>query len=690
MKRSHLLFLAAASAAILFPCAVDDSPRFVPHFHPEQVNSRFLQGQLGLLGPTLSDRYLVIAWRYLSGHPLTPEEQAALAKPHTDRLDPAMVQWEQTAHPKMLIVMKVSRVAQNAFYLNCLPDAFATANATLADRRKTYGSDALVQGWLAAQNQVFNNCYNRAPDYPSEPDASLPPLAREDRVYQIAAAHFYAEDFDGARQRFEAISKDAASPWRATAGYMMARVLLREETLLKRTALAPELHARLLQVASDPNAGRFQNAARQLTGYADSFTEPQAVAASIAKQVSGPDFSAAVDLAAYALTAERFKTAVAAPDAPEPFNWVESMDNARPGYALQQWKGARSELWLVPAILTADGKSPDAPALIEAAKAVSAASPAWATVTHSAVRLMIESGQEPAARDMLDRLLSGPPRELVSVDNAFRAQRMSVATSFDDFLRWAARKPIGMVDEGYEPSDAPVDQSPVLGDDSLAVINRLPLARLVTAAESNRLPAWSAADIALIGFARALALRDDETAARLEPILLNARPKWAADLSAWLNATGDAKRFAADVLIERHAELRIELFSEFRTLPYVEPGDDQWWCAPRAADDEKPNPLETRILTEAEREAAARQRKALIDDGPAQAVIAPSVMAWAAAHPDDARVPESLYRLVRMTRYGCRGIPEINGPISKAAFDLLHGKYPDNTYTKQTPYWYKD
>jgi hypothetical protein len=62
-------------------------------------------------------------------------------------------------------------------------------------------------------------------------------------------------------------------------------------------------------------------------------------------------------------------------------------------------------------------------------------------------------------------------------------------------------------------------------------------------------------------------------------------------------------------------------------------------------------------------------------------------MSWSMAHPEDPRVPESLYRLVRVTRYSCRGVAT-NGAISKAAFDLLHKRYPASDWTGQTSYWF--
>jgi hypothetical protein len=64
-----------------------------------------------------------------------------------------------------------------------------------------------------------------------------------------------------------------------------------------------------------------------------------------------------------------------------------------------------------------------------------------------------------------------------------------------------------------------------------------------------------------------------------------------------------------------------------------------------------------------------------------------AAIAWAKAHPEDPRVPESLHLAVRATRYGA-GTDKESSRYSKEAFDLLHKKYPDSPWTKQTKYWY--
>jgi hypothetical protein len=59
------------------------------------------------------------------------------------------------------------------------------------------------------------------------------------------------------------------------------------------------------------------------------------------------------------------------------------------------------------------------------------------------------------------------------------------------------------------------------------------------------------------------------------------------------------------------------------------------------------------------------------------------VLAFAGAHPTDPRSPEALYWLVHITRYG-----HSHDHVSHKAFDILHKRYPNTTWAKQTKYYY--
>src|SRR4029077_19627963 len=84
------------------------------------------------------------------------------------------------------------------FYSNCLDGAFASATDTLNQRIATWGAASpQLAEWLRGQDQVFQNC---------EAGATIPaaaPNIAPDREYQIAAAEFYAEQYDKAEVAFD-------------------------------------------------------------------------------------------------------------------------------------------------------------------------------------------------------------------------------------------------------------------------------------------------------------------------------------------------------------------------------------------------------------------------------------------------------------------------------------------------------
>ncbi len=82
-------------------------------------------------------------------------------------------------------------------YVNCLDDAFR--NSTLAKRSAIWGAgSANLKRWAEGQDQVFANCDGERtmPLRVSSED----PLVVADRQYQMAAAAFYAGDWDLARR----------------------------------------------------------------------------------------------------------------------------------------------------------------------------------------------------------------------------------------------------------------------------------------------------------------------------------------------------------------------------------------------------------------------------------------------------------------------------------------------------------
>ncbi|PYS74027.1 MAG: hypothetical protein DMF69_03210 [Acidobacteria bacterium] len=94
------------------------------------------------------------------------------------------------------------------------------------------------------------------------------------------------------------------------------------------------------------------------------------------------------------------------------------------------------------------------------------------------------------------------------------------------------------------------------------------------------------------------------------------------------------------------------------------------------------------FLNEAQRAAASKEWASLKAIGPIPNYLSRQVIQWATKNPADPRVPEALHLAVNSTRFGCTN--KETGRSSKAAFDLLHQKYPTSSWAKKTKYWFKE
>ena len=138
-------------------------------------------------------------------------------------------------------------------YRNCLDDAFDTARRTLEQRARLWGSNSpLLRDWIAAQDQVFSNCSGKDAAIPDAPTKEMDPLLAADREYQIAAANFYAGEWQKARDGFERVAQNTASPWRKLGAYLVARTFLREGMVESKVEPLREAERRLQAIARDP------------------------------------------------------------------------------------------------------------------------------------------------------------------------------------------------------------------------------------------------------------------------------------------------------------------------------------------------------------------------------------------------------------------------------------------------------
>jgi hypothetical protein len=721
--------------------------------HPDLPLAKFAAGELGVLQPTYARSYLVVAYRYFAGAPLDSAEQKAVAAVWDERLaqswEAASDAWQKTwldarakvtnaARPDISIFRSIEKKDLYLNYLNCSADSFKNAAATLNRLIEKYGATSdEAKDWVATQDQVFANCEKeQLAIAPAAPAAS--PMIRANRVYQIAAAYFYAGNFDQAETQFNAIAADAASPWRALAPYLVARTLIRKATLsggrneADRATLA-RAEAQLRRVLADKNESALHPSARGLLNFVRLRLAPEErlkeLTAGLLKKNAGAAFKQ--DVIDYTRLLDRLvgdddegsdnkKTFAQLPAVlhnDDLSDWAltfQVQDADALEHALQKWEKTAATPWLVAALTKISATHPKAAALVEAAARIRPSSPAFASVSYHTLRLSIEAGRNDAARRQLDALLAANAQALPpSAFNQFMSLRMKVAASLDEFLKYAQRVPSGFTydEDGRElPADRTDDyEKPKKtarnklswDDDATRVLNEaMPLAVLKEAAMNTTLPAHLRRELALAVWVRAALLDDDAMATELAPAVAALAPELKELLNAYVAAADKpAKKFAAIYLILKYPGARPSVDAGTgRTveLDKIDDFRDNWWCEygrtvnpdnPTGKPVVKSSMSGPAFVTAAQKTAASAEWKRLAALGTAPNYLCAQAVKWATVKPDDPRAPEALHLAVRSTRYGCTN--EQTGTFSKQAFDTLHRKYPKSEWAQKTKHWFK-
>jgi len=604
----------------------------------------FAAGNLGILQPTYDRIYLVTAYRHLSGVGLNPAEQEAVQPPPPlpDINAPAPTvapsPWLTARNQTPLIqavheldpYRQVQRQGYFDTYLNCNDDAFRTAASTLEGLRRTGNA----QEWIAAQDIVFANCSKGA----TIPAPTADPKMRAGRAYQIASAKFYAEQYDAAYQDFQTIAADPGSQWRTIAPYLAARCLIRAGKL-------SEANAALQRISADPALARWHAPANSLRKHIAARFHPNTRMHELALALVKPNSQATIgqDLTDYRVLFDRNVMPQPADDLTD---WILSLQGGGRD-ALENWRARRTLPWIVAAMQFAHRDDSALPELLAAAAEVKPDSPAYLTVSYHRTRL---AQQPDDARTLADTLLAG--KMPTSARNQFRALRMQLARTFEEFLRFAPRRAVATLSYDVELVNG---SNEYLDDDAALIFNNsLPLSYLKQAAASQLLPQSVRQQLLRVIFVRTL--------------LLSAAPPF--DHVITLLRTPGMKR-DMDPGYGRNTT-QLDKIDDFR---------DNWWCSPNVADIH-----DLAFLSAADRQqVAAEAEKRSIAIGPDW--LAAQTIVFAQAHPQDPRVPEALALAVRSTRYGCTDSQ--TGEFSQRAFNLLHTRYPDSAWTKKTPYWFK-
>jgi len=361
--------------------------------------------------------------------------------------------------------------------------------------------------------------------------------------------------------------------------------------------------------------------------------------------------------------------------------------------------------WLVASLMLADTLT--AP-LEQAALAVPSTAPEYLAVRYNLARLYRTSQQANRARSIDDLVLANVQTVAggsVSAANLFRQERFAVATSLDDAVQYLMRaSPTRSNPDTGEREPSVLEKSrSMLAADGLVWLNtRLAISDLLDLAGNGRLDAALRARIAVAAWMRADLLGRREQADAAAGIVAANAPAFKSMMERYRSLASNDER--------RHWLLLNSLL--FNLSPSVNAMDnaaDRWtrplkqdrnedavasmWCSvanaagnrfadDNAATEQAPSPIDV------SKDAPARDREMaeLAKLKTATGYVGDHVLAWAKTHPNDPDLPWLLHVVVQSTRGGC--LDDGASKISRAAYVLLHKRFPTSPWTEKTPVWY--
>ena len=515
MTRSRIVFFALVFVllATVAKTCVPDFPAlvFTRKHGPDGPISAFTQGKIGIPLPDWWRPYLVVAYRYLENKPLSHAEAKSFADfwgiEHdygfpADPAKRALNKWlkvRQQYPPRIPREnLKPYKEEDFNYNLNCTFSAFVTATDTLRSRAQHFGDKSKeLQQWIAGQDAVFENCdgNHKQPVFPEPLPVQADPLLRADRAYQTAATYFYTGNYQRAASDFDAIGKDAASPWQPIAPYLAVRAMLRQVSANSEQfdypdqykpddlARLKESEHRLQAIINDPSRKQWHHDARKLLNFIAFRIEPlqyqHRLAAGIIRGGESEDFGQNVkdytllldkqvgqlpDFAGVRRSSDEYEKKLEQwrheqykiQQADDLSDWIltfQSDSQSAKQHAIKKWRTSRTIPWLYLALAKLNGTDSESSEAIQAAGKIVPESPLFAALNYHCARLLKERGDWAGAREVLEKIVESKQNLSLSTINLIQDEQTKLSPDRKSFILLLARQPVAMTYAYFDDTD---------------------------------------------------------------------------------------------------------------------------------------------------------------------------------------------------------------------------------------------
>lgn len=710
---ASLLALALGQAALASGGYSDEQQVGTSRLQPEPAAmAGFMHGHLGVLWPSYDRRYLLLAYRQAKGlKPASDEELAALLKPPAPDASQPAADGQLYGVPNWMDARKQAGLAETPYRIstgvreqgtyvyseNCQPGAFELAVKTLAQRQKAHGKDSeWVKLWAQGQDAVFSVCSNdnKPLALPTLP-ANAPQWLKQDQTYQAAAMLFYQGKLSEAGEAFEALAKDAASPWHEWAGYLGVRswwraIITTPQDYAKLREASPSwpehpMAKRLKAVVADAKDADVREAAQDLYDIFAARYDPKANHQMLWQQMDGKEPVA--DLDGWILS-DRWLWAVMR-EADYADDWLFQARNAATAdfqtgssepirKLIAGWERTKEPIWLAGALMAMPGNvapdlsQQDINALTAASRQYKADHPLYLHFAWQRTRLALARGDDKEARAELAKVEPQLKGESLGTRQAFEQLAMLAAPDLATLARHLVRTSLGQETADMDYAQfTPGKPQPILDRPTRSwLLSKLDGREMLALARTDSLP--EAIRLRLANEAWRWGAMLDDTALENDSY-----PTWAA-LSGIKSPTANVAerryQMARGMLLKENT--RVNQSDE--GVPQVgyesyglseQPADRMWQTLPAFHD-------------ASQRQAQASARKRLSERNETE-WMGQQILPWLRAQPKFDEGPAILEKLVWASRRGAN-----HTPTSRAAFQLLHKQYPNSPEALRTRYYF--
>lgn len=580
--------------------------------HPDLPLKLFAAGNIGIVQPCWAKSYLVVAYRVLSGKPLSKQEQESVLKLWHKRIvggSPFGTSILAVDEKDEFLKLRAKALGADSkknpevywkmdsfAYENGIGDtAFQLARNTLTSLLKKYPvKSPQAREWIKAQDGIFAIGTEKV-IIPNPLPKTADPVLQNYRNYQIAAANFYLKRFDKAETMFQSVAAKSDPALSKIAAYMVLRSksnqILRgdgtgdekavSDALQKAADSATKATERedildllrpisylnlssadvVKKLATMVDAGtskRFGNDVGDLTFLLDG--NPPLYGLNV--QGSKENVSDAHDLADFVCSMQK-QSYLLWPDSDDDKKKAREADLKTAKHAREMWSKTKGTVWLVAALSGMGLRLSDDRELFDAAMKTPETSPAFLTARFYVIDSLISAGKRDEARQLLRPILAAtnlPP----STRNLFSTQMAAASQSLSDYLKYAVLNPPEILSSSndlvsqkfkqLESAQTFQTETPALDTPMALDLSRnAPLSTWMRFAQSQSTSPRFKPVIVRAAWTRAQMLQKPNEAAKLESALATTNPSLAAAVAKIKNsAEGPARQFAIACLILRN------------------------------------------------------------------------------------------------------------------------------------------